>query len=168
AGDGEGVGDAGHGSGGGVGGELADGLVFRLGDVEEEREAEQVEHVEDARLERGDLEVAAGLADGLDVGHEDAEAGRGDVLEVPAADDDAGLAVVEALLEGGLELAGRVRVELAVEVEHADGRGAVAVAEGDGEVAHGRLVRRRRGGWSRGGPRRRRGRWRPGRPPRRT
>src|SRR5690606_40014732 len=115
---------------------------LRLDDVEEEGEAEEVEHVEDAGLEGRDLDVAALLADGLDEGHEHAEAGRGDVLEVAAGDDEAGVALVEALLEGGLELPGRVGVEFAGEVEHAHGPGGLGPgggvgAERDGEVAQG-------------------------------
>src|SRR5690606_25441413 len=77
----------------GAGVEPLDGGLLRLDDVEEEGEAEEVEHVEDAGLEGRDLDVAALLADGLDEGHEHAEAGRGDVLEVAAGDDEAGVAL---------------------------------------------------------------------------
>ena len=99
---------------------------FRLFDgrenLEHNREAEQIEYVEDLFRERGELHIAAHGANFLDEAHEDAESGAGNVFEPVKIEHKAALILItDNALQKSLELCRGVRVQLAGKRNDRDG-----------------------------------------------
>src|SRR5690606_24713747 len=98
--------------------ESFDRVALVLDDFEEQREAEQVKHIEDFRLQGRDLDVAAELSHLFDVSHENAKPGAGDILKLVTVDDDLDELVVFTLLDGRFQLGSRVGIQFSVEVQN--------------------------------------------------
>ena len=96
------------------------GDSFFLGcyDVEEQRESQQIEDIEDIGTERGKLDVTALLTYLVDMAQKKSKARAGYIPKVSAIYDDLMIPVVPALPEGGLEFRCGMGIEFTCEIQY--------------------------------------------------